>query len=147
MKLPQGYEPHEIPADYTGNLWIEGQMNRYGQACYEEGLAGVETINEMTAVADRHAHVMAMWLELVCSDYSGKFYDSAMQALGEYRIAMNAIHDREAPTFMGEPVLPKDRNSTPILEETHNCSRHPDAPHGPDGAGCKCQTWAPGEAS
>ena len=25
MKLPQGYEPHE-PADYTGPLFIEGQM-------------------------------------------------------------------------------------------------------------------------
>lgn len=31
--------------------------------------------------------------------------------------------------------------------ETRNCSRHPDAPHGPDGAGCKCHSWAPGEAS
>ena len=26
MKLPQGYEPHELPADYTGPLFIEGQM-------------------------------------------------------------------------------------------------------------------------
>ena len=26
MKLPQGYEPHEIPEDYTGPLFIEGQM-------------------------------------------------------------------------------------------------------------------------
>jgi hypothetical protein len=26
MKLPQGYEPHELPADYTGPLYIEGQM-------------------------------------------------------------------------------------------------------------------------
>ncbi len=25
--MPQGYEPHEIPADYTGPLFIEGQMN------------------------------------------------------------------------------------------------------------------------
>jgi len=24
--LPQGYEPHELPADYTGPLWIEGQL-------------------------------------------------------------------------------------------------------------------------
>ena len=26
MKLPQGYEPHELPAVYTGPLFIEGQM-------------------------------------------------------------------------------------------------------------------------
>lgn len=31
--------------------------------------------------------------------------------------------------------------------QTRNCSRHPGAPHGPDGAGCKCHSWAPGEAS
>jgi hypothetical protein len=33
MNLPQGYEPHEIPPDYTGPLFIEGQMKRYGDAC------------------------------------------------------------------------------------------------------------------
>lgn len=31
--LPSGYEPHELPADYTGLLWIEGQMRAYGEAC------------------------------------------------------------------------------------------------------------------
>jgi len=25
-ELPQGYEPHELPVDYTGKLYIEGQM-------------------------------------------------------------------------------------------------------------------------
>lgn len=30
--------------------------------------------------------------------------NTAMQTLGEYRSAMNAIHERESPTFMGEPV-------------------------------------------
>ena len=39
--------------------------------------------------------------------------------------------------------------SAPIepSSQTRNCSRHPDAPHGQDGAGCKCHSWAPGEAS
>jgi len=27
-----------------------------------------------------------------------------MKTIGEYRSAMNAIHERESPTFMGEPV-------------------------------------------
>jgi hypothetical protein len=26
MNLPQGYEPHEIPPDYTGPLFLESQM-------------------------------------------------------------------------------------------------------------------------
>jgi hypothetical protein len=26
MNLPKGYEPHEIPADYTGPLYLEGQI-------------------------------------------------------------------------------------------------------------------------
>jgi len=25
-ELPKGYEPHELPADYEGKLYIEGQM-------------------------------------------------------------------------------------------------------------------------
>jgi len=33
-----------------------------------------------------------------------------------------------------------------IVDST-NCNRHPDAPHGPDGGQCKCQSWSPGEAS
>lgn len=28
---PEGYEPHELPTDYTGKLWIEGQV----RALYE----------------------------------------------------------------------------------------------------------------
>ena len=63
-------------------------------------------IDEMSALADRYAHRMAMHLECIMCD-SGKFYNEAMQTLGEYRSAMNAIHERVSPTFMGEPVLPE----------------------------------------
>ena len=64
-------------------------------------------IDEMDAVASKYAHKMALDLECVLSDYSGKWWDAAMQTLGEYRSAMNAIHERESPTHMGEPVLPQ----------------------------------------
>ena len=30
--LPDGYEPHELPADYTGELWIEGQVRQAQRA-------------------------------------------------------------------------------------------------------------------
>ena len=31
VELPEGYEPHELPNDYTGKLFTEGQMTDYGQ--------------------------------------------------------------------------------------------------------------------
>jgi hypothetical protein len=50
---------------------------------------------------------MAMVLEcIVMSVPSGTAYwDEAMDVLGKYRSEMNAIHERESPTHMGEPVL------------------------------------------
>ena len=65
----------------------------------------VDITTEMAAVADRFAHKLALDLECVLADYSGTWYDTAMTTLGAYRKAMNAIHERESPTFMGEPVL------------------------------------------
>ena len=31
--IPQGYETQDLPKDYTGKVWIEGQLRAYGQAC------------------------------------------------------------------------------------------------------------------
>ena len=64
-------------------------------------------IDEMDAVASKYAHKLALDLECVLSDYNGKWWDTAMQTIGEYRMAMNRIHEQESPTHMGEPVLPK----------------------------------------
>ena len=61
--------------------------------------------DEMDAVAIRYAHQMALDLECVLAEYGGSWYNTAMQTLSDYRMAMNAIHEREAPTFMGEPVV------------------------------------------
>ena len=63
--------------------------------------------DEMDAVASKYAHKLALDLECVLSDYNGKWWDTAMQTIGEYRMAMNRIHEQESPTHMGEPVLPK----------------------------------------
>lgn len=63
-----------------------------------------EPIAEMDAVAIKYAHKMALDLECILAEYGGSWYNTAMQTLGEYRSAMNAIHERESPTFMGEPV-------------------------------------------
>ncbi len=64
-------------------------------------------VEPMTAVADRYAHRMALELECVLADRPG-YYDKAMQVLCEYRSAMNRIHEKHSPTFMGEPVLPRE---------------------------------------
>jgi hypothetical protein len=79
----------------------------------------------MTEVADRYAHRLAMHLELFLSDYGGQYYNDAINTLGEYRSAMNRIHERHSPTHMGEPVLPKvsvELNATrpvPRLQTLH----------------------------
>ena len=54
--LPQGYEPHEIPADYTGPLFLESQMRAVieaereacAKACEKE-IARVKPIYSVTA--------------------------------------------------------------------------------------------------
>ena len=82
-------------------------LNRYGWTpLYAAPPAPVppEPIAEMDAVAIKYAHKMALDLECILAEYGGSWYNTAMQTLGEYRSAMNAIHERESPTFMGEPV-------------------------------------------
>ena len=84
-------------------------------------------IDEMDAIASKYAHKLALDLECVLLDYHGKWWNTAMQTLGEYRSAMNAIHERESPTHMGEPVLPGK-----------NCDR-PDCPAGGYGPCAPCE--------
>jgi hypothetical protein len=83
-------------------MFTQGQMNQYGQACFEEGREARAMVEPMTEVADRFAHRMALELECVLADRPG-YYDKAMQVLSEYRSAMNEIHEKHSPTFMGEP--------------------------------------------
>lgn len=71
----------------------------------ERGTEHDASVMEMRDVADRYASQLAMWLELILFDYGGKYYDGAIEALGQYRSAMNTIQERESPTHMGEPVL------------------------------------------
>lgn len=59
----------------------------------------------MALVAEKYAHKLALDLECVLSGDTSKWWDSAMQTISDYRSEMNAIHERESPTFMGEPVL------------------------------------------
>ena len=86
---------------------------------------------KMSAVADQYAHKLALDLECVLADYSGTWYDTAISTLGAYRKAMNAIHERESPTFMGEPIVSSgelanhEKTSGSPIEDYSDC-------HGPD---------------
>jgi len=63
-------------------------------------------IEEMDEVAIRFAHRAAMVLECVLMDRtSDRWWNEGMQLIGEYRSAMNAIHEQRSPTHMGEPLL------------------------------------------
>lgn len=98
----------ELLSAWTGEP-VRVQVTAAGQAEKVDMVRGPSldpTADAMRDVADRFAHRMAMDLEcILSSDYAGNWYDSAMKTLGEYRAAMNAIHERESPTHMGEPVL------------------------------------------
>ena len=79
--------------------------HKANQAARDKLAKPADIADEMSAVADQFAHRLALDLECVLADYQGTWYDTAINTLGAYRGAMNAIHERESPTFMGEPVL------------------------------------------
>lgn len=90
---------------------LDPEVSASAKLLVDRGRAAVAEplIDEMDAVASRYAHKLALDLECVLSNYIGPWYDTAMQTLSEYRMAMNRIHERESPTFMGEPDV---RNRT-----------------------------------
>lgn len=53
--LPKGYEPHEIPADYTGPLFLAGQMRAYARAELEACIKILESIHENRKYTDNYA--------------------------------------------------------------------------------------------
>ena len=62
-------------------------------------------IEEMDEVAHRFAHPLALELECVLAERNAN-WDRATNLIGEYRSAMNAIHEQHSPTHIGEPLLP-----------------------------------------
>lgn len=81
------------------------QMRAYAAQAVEADRAARGVPDEMDAVAAQYAHKLALDLECVLADYSGTWWDAAIKTIGDYRSAMNAIHERESPTFMGEPRI------------------------------------------
>ena len=107
LAKPQG-EPVAIvvdPYDTPGLQWLCQHPPTRGTRLYTHPAQP----DEFDAVAIRYAHKLALDLECVLSGNPDRWFDTAMQTIGEYRSAMNAIHERESPTFMGEPVIRKDK--------------------------------------
>ena len=120
--VPVGWQP--VPVEPTPAMWTAG--GRAIKACggHERDAASLAYAamlatapqpaaqptkqgvpDEMDAIARKYAHKLALDLECVLADYSGKWWDTAMQTIIGYRSEMNAIHERESPTWMGEPVI------------------------------------------
>lgn len=98
--------------DWHVSVALDPAVSSDAQALIDKGKSAAPAvreplIDEMDAVASKYAHKLALDLECVLSDYNGKWWGTAMQTIGEYRMAMNRIHEQESPTHMGEPVLPK----------------------------------------
>ena len=60
--LPSGYEPHELPADYTGALYIEGQMLAYATAA-----AAAARAEERAACAKVCDDLANQWMQIAAS--------------------------------------------------------------------------------
>lgn len=109
----------KMTADHTYKIrwWGEAKMREFAAAevaalteerdRLREELAQRKIVDEMDSVAIQYAHKLALDLECVLSDYHGRWWDAAINTIGEYRSAMNAIHERESPTHMGEPLIVK----------------------------------------
>lgn len=95
---------------YSGSGGI-ARRRYFARALLAQRDQGGEAVAETVDVADRYAHQLAMWLELILFDYGGKYYNGALDALGKYRAEMNAIHEQESPTHMGEPVIPAPKEA------------------------------------
>jgi hypothetical protein len=97
------------------------------QRGFADGKQAAQQAEPMTEVADRFAHRMAIELECVLADRNAN-WDRAMNLIGEYRSAMNAIHEQHSPTFMGEPLIQKEQS----FEQKY--------PRNPNST-CKCEHW------
>ena len=116
MNKPEPMTPEQIDA-IPWNYQLDGFTNKLRDfaraiiaardAQWEQMLAMQKPDDiaaAMGAVADEFAHKLALDLECILAEYSGKWYDTAIDTLGKYRAAMREIHETISPTFMGEPL-------------------------------------------
>lgn len=83
---------------------LQSQAERI--ATLEDAVEYLLDIEEMDEVAITYAHRIAMVLECEWMDRAGgRWWKEGIDPIGEYRSAMNAIHEQHSPTFMGEPLL------------------------------------------
>ena len=99
--VPQGYEIHEIPADYSGLVWLEGQVRAVARR------AQAATGPQGWTDADSDAARLALELECLLMDTKNlsvvsKWWDSANDALELHRQRLAAT---TAPAPAQEVVL------------------------------------------
>lgn len=94
----------EAPNMRCQELEQDLQESANALATAHETIEAMQQVEPMNAVAIEYAHRLALELECVLADRNTN-WDRAMNLIGEYRSAMNAIHEQHSPTHMGEPVL------------------------------------------
>jgi hypothetical protein len=103
-----------IFAEVIAGMAVDAEREECAKLCEEHWKHGSASMpmqdtvaDDMDEVAKQYAHKLAMNLECLVLECppSARFFDEANTTLGEYRSAMNAIHERECPTHMGEPVV------------------------------------------
>lgn len=56
-QLPQGYTPNDLPSDYTGSVWVEGQLRQFARAVTESDEAllrqALETMEGLFGTPDQ----------------------------------------------------------------------------------------------
>lgn len=101
--VPQGYEIHEIPADYSGLVWLEGQVRAVAR------LAQAATGPQGWTDADSDAARLALELECLLMDTKdlsvvSKWWASANDALELHRQRLAATPAPAPAVPQGEPV-------------------------------------------
>ena len=84
-------------------MWSGGEVQDWINREWD----AVTAVEPMNAVAIEYAHRLALELECVLADRNAN-WDRAVNLIGEYRSAMNAIHEQHSPTHMGEPLLAQE---------------------------------------
>jgi hypothetical protein len=46
--LPAGFRQDQVPSDYNGRVWIEGQVRRYGALCVSSAVAAARRARSET---------------------------------------------------------------------------------------------------
>lgn len=120
-RLPQGYDLNTVPADYTGKLWIEGQMRAYSDA---ENAALLTNLGNLLAIlhGDGGHYENEHGTDKAAADAIDKFHERIVQADAEQfaltekvRVLRDALQDVFIFIGQGGSAYEISQRTTPII--------------------------------